>query len=235
MLLHPLEGGEELGVAVAGLQADVDLAALRRASAPLGFRAGAGILPAAVLVDVGEAEFGIILVGIEDAVAVVHVDIDVGDAPQAVRAPQRLYDHADVAEHAESRRMIAAGMMQPADRQEGIGRPALHDPGQRVQRRAGHVRRGIEESLAGGRVAAVEKAPVLAAAPAHELHVIGAVKPPDLLRRGRSRGFQQHAVQARFPQRRLKHAVPVQAERVAAGPAVPGQCLSCHHQRGKHG
>ena len=65
--------------------------------------AGARIEVAAVLVDVGEDYVRIGLEGVEHAVTVVRIDVDVGDAPQAVAGPQQLDHDAAVVEDAETR------------------------------------------------------------------------------------------------------------------------------------
>ena len=58
VLLHFPEGGQELGVAVTGLKANIDLGAAPRAPALFVLRAGTGVLPAAVLVNVREEKPG---------------------------------------------------------------------------------------------------------------------------------------------------------------------------------
>src|SRR5262249_16680874 len=135
----------------------VQLAPLGRAASRLVFASRAGIQHATVLVDIREYEVGVFLVGVEDTVAMMHVDVDVADAAQAVLRSQRLDRDAAVAEYAESARVIARGMMQSTDRLERAGAFLAHDAGHAQEGRAGHARRCTEHAGENRRVAVVEE------------------------------------------------------------------------------
>ena len=99
--------GQEFVVARAGRQGQVELAAHGRAGADLVRRTGARVQESPVLVRVGEDQRRVVLEGVEDAIAMVRVDVDVGDARQPVLALQHLDDDSDVVEDAEARGMRA--------------------------------------------------------------------------------------------------------------------------------
>jgi hypothetical protein len=79
-----------------------------------------------ILVDVGEDQVGVGFVGVEDAIAVMHVDVDIGNALHAVLAAQRLDHHAQVVEHAKPSRAVAAGVVQATDGLERATARARH-------------------------------------------------------------------------------------------------------------
>ena len=56
--------------------------------------AGPGVKKAPVFVQINEDEIGILVVRIKHAVAVMHVDINIGNAPDLVFRTQRFDDHA---------------------------------------------------------------------------------------------------------------------------------------------
>ena len=115
MLFHPRPGLQEFSVAGSRFQRDIELAAPRRAFACFVLSPGPRIKVAAVLVDVGENEIRIFFIRIIDALAVVHIDIHIGNAPDAILRPQRFDHDAEIVEHAETRGMAASGVIQSAD------------------------------------------------------------------------------------------------------------------------
>ena len=149
---------EEHRVVGARRQRDVELRAGGGAAARLAAAPGAGIEIAAVLVQVREQHVGILLEGVEHAVAVMRVDVDVGDAANAVELARRLDRDAAVVEDAKPGRDVARRMMQPADRNERAANGPRDDRGQRLERAADDVRRGFVDAGERRRVAGVEQA-----------------------------------------------------------------------------
>ncbi len=84
----------ELRVAGPGSERQVELGAFRGAASGLVDAAGAGIEELAVLVDIDRDYVRIVFELVEHPVAMVHVDVHVGDAPHAVLGAQRLDEHA---------------------------------------------------------------------------------------------------------------------------------------------
>ena len=113
---------------------------------------------------------GIVLERVEHAIAVMRIDVDVGDALRALRASQQLDDDAAVVEDAEAGGVVARGMMQAGDRHEGAATLALHDRLRRTQGRAHHAGRRLVDATERRRVAAIQKAAAAGGALAHELH-----------------------------------------------------------------
>ena len=84
VLLHLVPSSEKRRVVGAGRQRNVQLRTRSRTAAGLAAAAGAGIQKASVLVQIGIEHIGIFLEGIEDAVAVMRVDVHIGYAAYAV-------------------------------------------------------------------------------------------------------------------------------------------------------
>ena len=99
----------------------------------------------------------IVLESIVNAVTVVRIDVDVGDAREAMLPLEALDHDADVVEHAEAGGMGAPGVVQSRDRHEAASRLAGHDRLHGDERGADHVARGLEDALERGRIAAVER------------------------------------------------------------------------------
>src|SRR5215831_8218532 len=107
MRQHPRPGDRKRFVTVTWGKRDVEFGALCLAAAGFVCRARARIKVAAILVDVGEDQIRIVFVGVEHAVAVMHVDVDIGDALNAVFTSQRVDYHPQVVEYAETRRTVS--------------------------------------------------------------------------------------------------------------------------------
>ena len=105
---------------------------------------------------VGEHHRGILLEGVEHAVAVMRVDVDVADALQA-RALEQLDGHAAVVEHAEAGGAIARRVVQSRDGHEGAPAFAPHDRLHGAQGGADHVGGGFVHAAEGRRIAGIEK------------------------------------------------------------------------------
>ena len=101
-----------------------------RGAAP-GFAAAAraGIEEAPVLVQVDELELGVGLERVEHAVAMMRIDVDVGDAANAVELAGGFDRDAAIVEDAETCRTVARRMMQAADRNECAARGPGDDRG----------------------------------------------------------------------------------------------------------
>ena len=74
--------------------------------------------------DVREDDVRVVLERVEHAVAVMRIDVHVGDALQPVALAQQLDRDAAIVEHAEPGGAIARGVMQPGDRHEAAPRLA---------------------------------------------------------------------------------------------------------------
>ena len=146
------------GIVGAGRQRDIELGADGNAAARLLARARAGIEKPAVLVQVGEGELGILLEGIEHTVAVVRIDVDVGDAHDAVVPPRGLDGDTAIVEYAKARGRVAPRMMQSADRNESARNATRDDAVERLERTADDRASRLENPRKCGRVAVVEPA-----------------------------------------------------------------------------
>jgi energy-dependent translational throttle protein EttA len=229
-------GGEKLCIAGARRQGKVELAAGGGARSDLVGGSGAGIQEASVLVRVGDHERRVVLEGVEHAVAVMGVDVDVRDAREPVLALQ-VFDHdTDVVEDAETRRVRATGMVQARDRHEGPARASIHHRLCRDERSADDVARGLEDALESGRVAAIEKSLAGGRARDDELDVARIVKELELRPGGSARReLQDLPVEALRDELAPECVVPVRAERVAVGKTVAGDALAGDDTGGRSG
>lgn len=199
-----------------------------RIAAPLFFdRTGARIKTATTLMQVSDDDTGIILVGVEDPIAVVRIDIHVGHALKAVSPAQRLDHHAAVIEDAESCRLCATGVMQSSDGHEraslGPGKNPLH----RRKTRPDHAGGGFVDAAKRRRIAAIEAADAAFAVRAHKIQVFGFVKEFEVGTAGFNRiqqrdpGAQTLAVE--FTQ---EGPMPVRPKRMSFRESVTGQPLA---------
>ena len=121
------------------------------------------------------------LEGIEHAVAMMRVDVHVGHALDAVTPTQRLDQHADIVEHAESRGGVAARVMQPGDRHEHAPAPAIENIFESVQHRADDDRARLKHARERRRVAGIEITLAALRLPAHARDVIGGMKQREIV------------------------------------------------------
>ncbi len=219
-------------IAGAGGQWHVELGAGGRAAAALGRRPGARIERLATLVQVGDDDLRVVLEGVEHAVAVVRVDVDVGDAPEAVTPPQRLDDHAAVVEDAEARGAVARGVVQATDRHEGAAPRSGHDPISRAQARADDGGGGLVHTAKARGVAGIEHAAAELGTALHELDVSTAVEQLQLSDAGRRRVEHRHArAQCALLEVAQEGAIAIGTERVPAREAITSQPLAHGHSR----
>ena len=227
--------GREHAVVRARRQRHVELQAARGALAGFLRHARARIEVAAILVQVGEYHRRVILERIEHAVAVVRVDVDVGDALEA-RALQQLDRHAAVVEHAETGRAVARGVMQARDRHEGTPAFAVHDRLHRTQGGADHARGRLVDTSERGCVAGIEKTGAAGGAFAHQLQILRRVKGTQLDVRGSAGLEHAHApIEPARAELADEGRETVRAERVPLAKAVTGEALADHNRHARRG
>jgi hypothetical protein len=117
-----LEGVEVDLAGGGGCEGHVERRARTIAPPDLVGEAGAGEQVAARLVQADRQDARVVVEELLDAVAVVGVDVDVGDPLRPV-AQQPVDRHRRVVVDAEARRAVGHGVMQPAGRVEGVGDP----------------------------------------------------------------------------------------------------------------
>src|SRR5215471_14528631 len=115
MILNAGPGSGKIAVSHTGLKWDVELGSRRHSFSSLVRKPGAWIKRAAVLMNVGEDQIGIVFIRIIDAVTVMNVDIHVCHACDSVFAAQRVDHQTDVVEHAKSRGILPSRVMEAAN------------------------------------------------------------------------------------------------------------------------
>lgn len=189
------EGCPEGLVTGAGRQFEVQLAALRAALARLVRAARARVQRATVLVDVREDQRGIVLEAVEDPVTMMHVDVDVGDAFDAVHAAQCLDHHPAVVVDAEAGGALAPGVMQAPDRLQAGADLAGDDARAGLERRTDDARRGGMHAGEDRCIAVVECGAALCSGRLHVFDVRRRVEAREFFVAGKAGGQQLHSLQ----------------------------------------
>ena len=180
---------------------------------------------------VGEDQLRIGLERVENAVAVMGVDVDVRDPPQAVARAQQLDRDTAVVEDAETRRMATAGVVQAGDRHETATRLAGHDRVHRLDRAAYHVARRLEHAPVRRGVAAIQPALPRTGAFANLGDQFGGMEGEQFLLGRRTRLLDLGlAVQAAGLELPVERAVPVRTEGMPFAEAVARQLLAGDHE-----
>ena len=125
--------------------------------------------------------------------------------------------------------MLAPGVVQPANRDEGMPETSGEHRLNTVQGRPDDRCGSAIQAWFGRCIAAIEKAPTLGAAPGHEIQVVGTVKQAQQLSRGRLTA----AIGDRRPhprERRVKHVVTVRPEGMPAAETIGGRGWIAYHQ-----
>src|SRR5579862_8866501 len=217
-----------------GGQRHVELHAGRSAAPFLSGVTRTRIEVASVLVQVGKHDCRVVLERVEDAVAVVCVDVDVGDPTQAA-AFELLDGDAAVVEYAKTRRTGACRVMESRDRYEGATAALVHDRFHRSERRTDDARSRFVNALESRRVAGVEESSATCRAVAHELEILGGVKGAQLRLARNARldlGDASHEVaRAEFAHESRQ---TVGAERMPVAEAVARKTLTQHHTDARH-
>ncbi len=126
-----------------------------------------------VFVDVREDHVGVVFERVEHAVAVVRIDVDVGDSFQTITFAQQLDGHAAIVEHAEARGLVARGVVEAGNRHETVAGRTAHDGVRRIERGADDGRGRLEHAPKRGRVALIQHALAGDGAFPHQIHVAG--------------------------------------------------------------
>ena len=157
----------------AGRQRQVELGAGRSSAAGFVHRTRARIQIASVFVDVGNNHIGVVFESVINAVAVVGVDIHVGNALEPRAPAQELNGNPAIVEYAEARRVVARRVVQACDGHERAAAAALHDRIHCVERGANHVGGGLVNAAKGGGVACIQKSLAGRGTLAHEIDISG--------------------------------------------------------------
>ena len=144
IFLHPRPGAIKIFIIGARRQWDVEFGVRRRTAAGLAGGTGAGIKKPPVFVQIGERQVGIVFKRIKHAVAVMRVNVHIGDAPNLILRAQGFNQYAAVIERAEAGGRVAARVVQAGDGNERARRLAGQHARQRVQIGADHITRGVK-------------------------------------------------------------------------------------------
>jgi hypothetical protein len=212
---------------------DVQLGARGRASPDFVRPACAGIQMAAILVDVGEDQIRIVLEAIVDAVAMVGIDVDVGDTFESVISAQHFDRHAAIVEYTEARGRAARSVVQPGDRHEGATRAACHDFAAGEQSPADHIGSRFINAAPRRRVSRVQESFARQRCFRDQVEVLRRVEGFKFLARRRARFHDTHAfVEPTRGELGEKRGVTVLAEGMAIAESITCQALARHQKDG---
>ena len=134
MTQNLVPGRREGRIVRARRERQVELGAYSLSPAALIGAAGAGIEKSTIFMDVGEDHLRIVLESVKHAIAVVCVDVDVGNAREPVRTSKPLDGDTTIVKRAKPGRPAAPGMVEPGDRDESASGLARHDGRRRLER-----------------------------------------------------------------------------------------------------
>jgi hypothetical protein len=166
----------EFGIAGPGRQWYVELGAGGGAAADLGIGAGARIQALSALVQIREDQPRVVLEGVIHAIAMVRIDIDIGDAGHAAVTPQMLDDDPAVVEDAKSRGALTRSVVQAPNGYECSAARAGQDPIGRRQAGSHYAGRRLEHAAKGRSIATVQPAAARLRALHDEANVLGRMK-----------------------------------------------------------
>ncbi len=156
VFFNPLPGGVEIRIVRAGHKRNIEFRAARLALASFLGSARTRIQVATVFMDIGKYQIRVFLETVENAIAMMSINIDVGDSIESVLLAQVLDRDAAVIEYAESRSMVTSSMMQASDRYECPFVVAVHDFVDRAQNGTNNGGSGIVNTRDGGCVTIVQ-------------------------------------------------------------------------------
>jgi energy-dependent translational throttle protein EttA len=216
-------------VACARRQRQIKLGAHRRSAPAFVRSAGARIQIASVLVNVGNDHGGVIFEGVVHPIAVVGIDIYVGDALKARAPAQELDRDPAIVENAEAGCVITGRVVQTCDRHKCPAAAAPHDCIDGIHRSANHIGGSFVNPTERRSIPCVQKALAARRALANKIYVCGRVEAQEFLGVSRTRLDELHARVKSAPlELAHKGRIAVPPERVAAAKAVAREALPQH-------
>ena len=154
--LHPCPRAVKVAVIGARREWNIEFRATRPAGSCLFGGAGARIQKTPVFMDVGEYQVRVILESVKHAVAMVRIDIDIGDSSKPELFAQVLGGDATIIKDTETGRGIASGVMQSGNGDKRAFVVAMHDLIHRAQYRADDCRCRVVNAGHSRRIAIIE-------------------------------------------------------------------------------
>jgi sulfate-transporting ATPase len=195
--------------------------------------AGAGIQITSIFMDIGNDHVRVILERVEHPVAVMGVDIDVGNALQARTPAQQLDRHSAIVENAEAGGMVAGGVVQTSYGYERPAAAALHDRIGGIECGADDIGRRLVNTAEGRGIPSIQKPLPGRRALAHEIDVRRCMEAQELLVGSRARLKQLHArIKTAAFELAQKGRIAVRPERMPVAKAVTREALCQHYCHG---
>ena len=177
-----------------------------------------------IFVKVGKNQIGIVFETVKHTVAVVCIDIDIGNAPDSVFLAKIFHRNTEVIEHAESCRMIATCMVQTSDWHESPLGCSVHDSVDSCEHGANDVGGRIEYSQHGRSITVIEITAPLRRFLRHHVNVVRGVKQQQIFDAGTPwLAVLNGTIESGALELILKDVVPVEAERVRIAKAIAGE------------
>ena len=220
-------GLEKFAIAGTRRQWQVELRSNGCASTRLLAGPGARVQVAPVLVQIREYQRRIILKRVIDAVAMMRIDVDIGDPLEAMLPLQLLDDNTTIVEDTETGGMAARGMMQARNRYERPPGRACHQRVSRDQRTAYDITGGLIDAFPCRRVAGIQKSFAGQGTSLNQINIGRQMKHFELVPRCGARRKRLHAaVEALGCEFTDKRIVPVGSEGMAIAKGVARDALA---------
>ena len=231
--LHFEPGGVECLIAGIGWHGDIEFAPFGRPFAGLASAACAGVEVTAIFMQVGKDQVWVLFKGVEDAIAVVGINIDIGHSLNTMSGAQGFNCDATVIEDAEPGGRVAAGMVQPRNGHEGASAVVLDDLVDGIQHAAYHIGGGLVGVWKTGGVATIQIAATCLRHGFDFSHIIGGVEQLNgCLICPLWRADLNLMMQASFGKFPPKGVESISAKRVGVAEAVAGNLFACVNTNG---
>ena len=228
---HLLPRPPEFSVICARSHGDIQFCSLRPAFAGFMRMTRSRVQVPSVLVDIGKDQVGVILKSVENAITMMRVDIDVGDAPQSVLPAQVLSRDSAIIENTESGSAITRRVMKSGNWNKCALVVAMHDFVNSAQDCADNSRSRVVDSFDGGRITIIKVALADSRQARHLVNVVSGMEQGELINQSRTRMTVVYAVaQSGLVELIVEDVMAIGAERVRIAKTIGCDLISLVNQ-----
>ena len=217
----------EFRIAGTRWQWHVHLGSLRLTTTRFARSSRTRVKESAILVYIGEDKVGIFLKTIENAVAVMCINIHIRDSVEVIPVAEILGGDPAVIEHTEARRMPTTSMMESGYRHERLRGLPCHAGIHCGKRRAHNIASTVEHTRERRCVSAIEESASFDGCLGNEIDVIGRVKEQKFIRYCPARRCITYGItEIRVCKRRMKNVVTIRTKWVVIAKPVTSDLVS---------
>lgn len=224
---HPGPYLVEFRIAGTRWQWHVHLGSLRLTTTCFARSSRTRVKESTILVYIGEDKVGVILETIENAVAVMCINIHIRDSVEVIPVAEILGGDPAVIEHTEARSMLTTSMMESGYRHESLRGLPCHDGIHCGKRRAHNIARTVEHTRERRCISSIQKSVSLDRCPGNEIDVTSRVKEQKFIRYCPARGCITYGItEIRVCKRRMKNVVTIRTKWVVIAKPVTSDLVS---------